>query len=141
MNNHYRLCFVEDTAWAYFTNVEPREVWGDDWNDAPHDCNAGTPYTREGQDIYMVAFTGDFEMGGTRADVGAGYLSVEQINAQAGPWLKAFPFTPDKQFHIWAGVTLDDFRRQVQRAGGQVFEPVIDPEPSVGVVSEGDPTS
>ena len=28
----------------FFTNADLKEQWGDDWNDAPYDCNAGWPY-------------------------------------------------------------------------------------------------
>ena len=27
-----------------FTNIDLQNQWGDDWNDAPYDCNAGWPY-------------------------------------------------------------------------------------------------
>lgn len=32
------------THYAYFTPIELNEQWGDDWDDAPYDCNAGEPY-------------------------------------------------------------------------------------------------
>ena len=28
----------------FFTNADMKDQWGDDWNDAPYDCNAGWPY-------------------------------------------------------------------------------------------------
>ena len=34
----------EQELYAYFTPIELDEQWGDDWNDAPYDCNAGVPY-------------------------------------------------------------------------------------------------
>lgn len=39
----FRLCYVEGMA-AYFTTQPVTEQWGDDWNDAPYEHNAGTPY-------------------------------------------------------------------------------------------------
>ena len=39
----FRLCYVEGMA-AYFTTQSVTEQWGDDWNDAPYEHNAGTPY-------------------------------------------------------------------------------------------------
>lgn len=47
----FRLCYVEGDN-AYFTTApitgEGRQ-WGDDWNDAPYEHNAGSPYEwREG---------------------------------------------------------------------------------------------
>ena len=34
----------EQTLFAYFTPIPLEEQWGDDWDDAPYDCNAGCPY-------------------------------------------------------------------------------------------------
>ena len=34
----------EQTLSAYFTPLALEEQWGDDWDDAPYDCNAGSPY-------------------------------------------------------------------------------------------------
>jgi len=38
-----RLCYVE-RQWAYFTTRPIAEQWGDDWDDAPYEHNAGEPY-------------------------------------------------------------------------------------------------
>lgn len=38
-----RLCYVSG-PFAYFTSKELSEQWGDDWNDAPYEHNAGEPY-------------------------------------------------------------------------------------------------
>ena len=37
------LCYV-DGAFAYFTTRPLAEQWGDDWDDAPYEHNAETPY-------------------------------------------------------------------------------------------------
>ena len=37
------LCYVYG-PWAYFTSRPLSEQWGDDWNDAPYEHNAGEPY-------------------------------------------------------------------------------------------------
>lgn len=37
------LCYVR-SPWAYFTTRPLFEQWGDDWNDAPYEHNAGEPY-------------------------------------------------------------------------------------------------
>jgi hypothetical protein len=39
----FRLCYVNG-PFAYFTTKEVSEQWGDDWNDAPYEHNAGKPY-------------------------------------------------------------------------------------------------
>lgn len=58
--NHFQLCYVEKCSQLdirdkdeerthqglrlFFTNADLTNQWGDDWNDAPYDCNAGWPY-------------------------------------------------------------------------------------------------
>ena len=58
--NHFQLCYVERCSQLdirdkdeerthqglrlFFTNADLTKQWGDDWNDAPYDCNAGWPY-------------------------------------------------------------------------------------------------
>lgn len=37
------LCYVCG-PWAYFTTRPLADQWGDDWDDAPYEHNAGTPY-------------------------------------------------------------------------------------------------
>ena len=38
------LCYV-DGPWAWFTTQKLFDQWGDDWDDAPYECNAGDPYS------------------------------------------------------------------------------------------------
>lgn len=40
----YKLCYIDDSKGAYFTTQPLEEQWGDDWNDAPYEHNAGPPY-------------------------------------------------------------------------------------------------
>lgn len=49
----YRLCYV-DGGVLYFTD-DIKTQWGDDWNDAPADCNAGAPYSDEKHHIRYIA--------------------------------------------------------------------------------------
>lgn len=128
----WRLCFVDENVWAYFSNVDPLEMGGDDWNDAPHDCNASEPYPRNGQEVYRVAFEGPYEMGGTQSchlnppDVPYGF-SADDLNAQAQPWLydPGYGETyPKPKSRIWAGLTLADFIEQVRADGGRIFLPL-----------------
>jgi len=50
----WKLCYVEDFEnWSqgpfqlYFTPLPIDKQWGDDWDDAPYEHNAGTPYTED----------------------------------------------------------------------------------------------
>ena len=41
-NKEYYLCYVDGNK-AWFTD-NWEHIWGDDWNDAPYEYNAGNPY-------------------------------------------------------------------------------------------------
>lgn len=124
----WRLCFVDENIWAYFSNVDPTEMGGDDWNDAPHDCNASQPYPRDGQEVICVAFDGPYEMNGTQATATTpdrlyGY-SADEINGKLIPWLidRGYGETyPEIKDSIWAGTTLREFIARMQAAGGNVY--------------------
>lgn len=122
----FKLCYVEDSC-AYFTTQDVTKQWGDDWNDAPYEHNAGEPYLpreydievgKEPWEICCVAWEGPFR---TPCDghVNSPY-SVEQINAGAVAWLATASWE-DKQIAIMAGTTLRDFKRLVKEARGRVY--------------------
>lgn len=48
----FKLCYVEHN-WAYFTTQELSKQWGDDWDDAPYEHNAGSPYGPNESYSYM----------------------------------------------------------------------------------------
>ncbi len=118
------LCFVR-RPWAYFTTLPLDKQWGDDWNDAPYEHNAGAPYLYNGNgepyEVIQVAFDAPLE---TPAD---GYLnspcSVEMINAGTVAWLYTDYYTnpPTK---IMAGTPLSEFHRLIAAVGGTVYEAV-----------------
>jgi hypothetical protein len=120
-----RLCYIsgehgyhkdDSQNWtAFFTTKPLSEQWGDDWNDAPYECNAGWPYLPskwfeaydsdkkkwvKGSDyedgvpkwrIYMVSFaTTDYclpcSYSVSRSADGHGF-SVDLINQHEAAWL------------------------------------------------------
>ena len=115
---NFKLCYVEGN-FAYFTTQELDKQWGDDWDDAPYEHNAGTPYEpnnpAEKWEILKVAFDGDMQT----PDCGTinSNWSVEQINRKLTPWL----VTWDKKVAIFAGADLDTFAQGVAAAGGRVY--------------------
>ena len=126
----YRLCFVDENVWAYFANVDPMEMSGDDWNDAPHDCNAGEPYPRDGQKVICVAYRGPWEMAGTQWNQHWPDLCAAAINRGKAPWLydPGYGDTfPEVKARIDAGTTLADFIERVQHGHGTVFMPLFLP--------------
>jgi len=107
--------------WAYFTTQPLEKQWGDDWNDAPYEHNAGTPYGpyKEGEswEIIRVAFDGPFEA--PCDGVSNSAYSVEAINRGAVAWL--YDRYGDSGIAIPAGTTLTVFKDLVRKARGQVF--------------------
>jgi hypothetical protein len=142
-----QLCYV-DECWAYFTTQPINAQWGDDWNDAPYEHNAGTPYgpcwhnepthRKEGkfcdcdsckkdwyQDempkwkIVKVAWDGPFETPANIAN-GNSLYSVQQINRGEVAWLRSSTTQPSTP--IMAGVSLEQFCRLIQAGGGRVYQ-------------------
>lgn len=124
------LCYVRN-PWAWFTTAPLAEQWGDDWNDAPYDCNAGNPYTFDRHDaergrapwsIVKLAWEGPFDEPNewsTNCE-----LSVKMINAGAVPWLAVPRYGPRHDVNIPAGITLADFIRLVESVGGRIWTPL-----------------
>ena len=111
-----RLCYVDDGV-AWFS-LDSTNVTGDDWNDAPYECNAGDPYGGPNYpETWRIMFwSTDLA---TPASRGCN-LSVDAINRGAAPWLASGDYTVT----IPAGTTLDDFVRIAMARGCEVFWPV-----------------
>ncbi len=126
----YKLCYV-DEPWAWFTTQDVKDQWGDDWNDAPYEHNAGPPYSpfknckdnwnEDGTpkwSVMRVAYDGPFDTpcsGGLNSR-----YSVEAINAGAIAWLSTSSWT-DKHVNIHAGESLESFIAKVKEAGGRFY--------------------
>lgn len=135
------LCYAEE-GWAWFTTKPLMDQWGDDWNDAPYEHNAGRPYApcwhrEDGGEcdcdickrdwhadgtpkwrVIRVGWTGDLVL--PAHDHMNSPWSVEDINAHAVPWLACPPWC-DHGVRIYAGATLEEFVGLVQRASGAVY--------------------
>lgn len=132
MPEFWSLCYV-DRNFAYFTSIPVELQWGDDWNDAPYEHNAGKPYSdhrptpgaaRVEHSILKVAFDGDLSTPRDGFDYNSPY-SVEDINIRkAAPWLRTYPYKEEEVLKIWAGDSLDTFIRVVTKAGGNVYIPL-----------------
>ena len=132
MNEEYKLCYIEGNK-AWFTN-NFKQQWGDDWNDAPYEHNAGEPYDHwselieDNEDMFRKKYkhheikhkTLYFE-----TDNGEEILpcsncfnspySVEDINKGAIAWLHT-----DK-YNISAGTTYEDFISTLEKYGDKVY--------------------
>lgn len=128
-----RLCYVEG-SFAYFTTQLLTEQFGDDWNDAPYEFNAGLPYeplhdplcscsackddwNEDGTpkwEIVKVAFDGLFKQ---PCDLYRPY-SVVDINQRGIPWLQ------NDEVKIYAGMSVWGFVYRIIKAGGEVYQRV-----------------
>jgi len=136
---NYKLCYIENN-FAYFTTQELDKQTGDDWNDAPYEHNAGTPYeprifyyadgrrekdlTEWNEDgtpkfeIYKVAY--DYCGAETPAQIAGSNsrYSVDMINAKLIPWLTKYPNKA-----LFAGASVEEFITFIEDCGGTVYLP------------------
>lgn len=118
MKKIFKLCFV-DNGNAYFTDVDIKDIWGDDWNDAPYEHNCGYPYASVGQEFKTIRFfpTGvgysidepkdSLEFYRTYIDNSP--FSVEDINNKKTPWLRIYEDDLSEKIleRIYAGATIE----------------------------------
>lgn len=125
----YKLCYVED-CWAWFTTQDLDKQWGDDWNDAPYEHNAGNPYSYSDYDkqkgrpewkLMKLAFDAPMETPAQRMVYGNSRYSVEQINRGDVAWLRP---TEKEGKPIHAGCTPEEFKELIRLVGGTVYEAV-----------------
>jgi hypothetical protein len=141
------LCYV-DGSFAFFTTQAIEQQWGDDWDDAPYEHNAGDPYGpvwhrelkhRKGGElcacstcerdwdgdkprwrILKVGWEGPF-IAPDFEHVNSRYC-VRDINRGAIAWLR--PDYGSNVHPIAAGTPLSEFTERVLAAGGTVYLPV-----------------
>lgn len=119
----YRLCFVEGQK-AYFTTKDIKKQWGDDWNDAPYEHNAGTPYFwredsgEEKWDIIDLYFESELQT----PDFGHSNspYSVEDINKGQVAWLES-PSYQKEATRVFAGTTIGEFLAVMKEIKGKVY--------------------
>lgn len=121
------LCYIRENR-AYFTTCPLDKQWGDDWDDAPYEHNAGDPYDwREGyskEEPYKIVhlyFEGPYQTPAEQAWNGNSQWSVEAINTGAIAWLIP-EYAPKEAKPIFAATTLPEFKRMIKEAGGAIYE-------------------
>ena len=120
------LCYIESPC-AYFTTAPLEQQWGDDWNDAPYEHNAGTPYEWqpymakrgvEPYEVVTIAFEGGAMYWREPCDGSINSpFSVDDVNGGAAPWLVSY----DGSIKIDAGTPLSVFKRIIKANGGRVW--------------------
>ena len=117
-NKEFRLCYVDNNIMYFTDNFEFQ--YGDDWNDAPYEHNAGAPYEwndKESDEWNHEHHRGHFRYIGYYSQYeylkepcdcggygyyGSGY-SVEEINKGAVAWLYS-----ETAGGLMAGSTMDE---------------------------------
>ena len=121
-NKKFELCYVCGNK-AWFTSNWEKQ-WGDDWDDAPYECNAGDPYqdfiNANGElckiELKTLYFEFPFEWIKLPCD---GHFnspfSVEDINRGDIAWIRG------ENFNIQAKTTFEDFIKIVEKNNGRVY--------------------
>lgn len=138
MEKKFKLCYIDNDV-AYFTSQNLSKQWGDDWNDAPYEHNAGTPYTPS---LYYFAdgreekSDKDWNKDGTPKWEIKSLLfeswkvhtpddkyanspySVEDINKGKTPWLQS------EKGELFAGATIQEFVDFIKDNKGNVYQKI-----------------
>lgn len=113
-----QLCYIDD-CWAYFTTQDLAKQWGDDWNDAPYEHNAGSPY--EGEDWQIIKIGLETELITPDKFAGCNGWSVEMINRGDIPWLRSDRWWKQAPVAIMAGTSLQKFISILDATGGTTY--------------------
>lgn len=127
LDQRVKLCYVEpetDSPRVFFTTRDLKDQWGDDWNDAPYEHNAGHPYTwhasetnpKQEYDIYVMRVWKNELKDPADIKQPNSWISVDRINDLEQPWLLG------RGVAIWAGTTAYDFLQLLEKGGGKVVE-------------------
>lgn len=118
----YRLCYVRDGV-LFFTDNFANQ-WGDDWNDAPYEHNAGEPYEWDYRlseeenikhgygHIKRIAFMDNWLIEKPCSHTINSRYSVEAINKGAVAWLYE-----EKAGKLSAGDSMAEAKRWLKKAG------------------------
>ena len=117
----YKLCYIRRGK-AFFTTQDIEDQWGDDWNDAPYEHNAGEPYTGKDWKIFTVFFEVDL-LNEPCDDYRNPFYSVEEINKKKIPWLYSDKYS-EHNIKIWAGTTLEEFIETIKKIDSEIYVPL-----------------
>jgi hypothetical protein len=119
-NFDWMLCLVKDNT-LYFSKNDPKEVCGDDWNDAPASCNAGAPSPE------FPYFTVDCVSVFTHNDVP--FQSAQDYNDLR----KQLPWLTTRSYDVWwshlsisvySGITFRNFLKLCNAIGAIVLSQI-----------------
>lgn len=120
----YKLCYIDGNKAWFTSNFEKQ--WGDDWNDAPYEHNAGDPYRhyyKNEQEYPINLVELYFELPRYWLYLPCDHFtnspySVEAINKGAIAWIHT------DNFNIQAGTTAKDFVDIILKNGGSIWKKI-----------------
>ena len=123
---NWQLCLVKGNC-AYFSKDKPSDVYGDDWNDAPYEHNAGEPYGFKFPYFKVYFSAGLIDQ--TYMQTNSRY-SVNDLNDRDCKhyWLRTDPcnvYINRFSIEIYTGILFSAFVRLVELVGGEIMLPVI----------------
>ena len=115
MRTNYKLCFVREMGFylfeVFFTS-DFENQWGDDWDDAPYEHNAGDPYDDFEVDSMIVE--GHLEVPSTGHKNSP--WSVRDINKGNMPWLRG------EHIQIYPGETREEVLLKLEQLEAKIWE-------------------
>lgn len=119
----FKLCFIANSK-AYFTTQALDKQWGDDWDDAPYEHNAGIPYEwrKDSKDDSWQIYELYFESNLNTPDYGHSNspYTAQAINRGEVAWLES-PSYEKEPIRIFAGESCDTFIEKIKKVGGKVY--------------------
>lgn len=109
---NYRLCYVSSLGGSesyfelWFTD-KYGNIYGDDWNDRPAECNAGEPYSNLGN-YYRVIISGYYNT----FISGLGVYSIDDLNEKKAAYLL------NDNIAIFGGDTLHEVIDKLRKVEG-----------------------
>ena len=103
---------------AYFTPLDLKDQWGDDWDDIPYEINAGIPEENENYEIIGITFgpensTAWIKLPDSYSFGGESPWSVKDINQGAVAWLYASGCYEGVSLN--AGITIEEFKNKINK--------------------------
>lgn len=134
----YKLFYIQPNSkrpapLVCFTTGDITQEWGDDWDDAPWEHNAGTPYYNNADAQYFEMRIEDGDLTSIKTPEehfgGNSPFSVKKINSGMFPWLTVDVWDPESRKYeehkdlFPAGLTLDKFIKRCQSVGIRLWVP------------------
>lgn len=117
----FRLCYVSGrVAWFTASPISGEGCqWGDDWDDAPYEHNAGEPYDHHGEKLIRLGFDAPYD-DPTEGHGSNSPYSVEMINRGDIAWLRPCKWATKGAQPIRAGDTIGTFIDKILASGGRL---------------------